>query len=194
MGNLVRNVDIMKDVQNSTAPLNDMLNRNDLQGAAAKLREDLRTMDHDAFMVELGQVQKCTADTPTHIVMHPITDDNGAPLGKDISLVSKGVDVNQNAVDCNIPIGQLYNDRAIPCQEPLVVRPDCVFELTARPGDGWYHREDGVVVFGGRFPDGRVHLDLGGLNLNIGIGGYDPRHFEAPRHPFLQPFGVDRKR
>ena len=59
-----------------------MLNHNDLQGAAAKLRDDLRTMDHDAFMVELGQVQKCTADTPTHIVMHAITDDNGAPVGK----------------------------------------------------------------------------------------------------------------
>ena len=97
---------------------------------------------------------------------------------KDISLVSRGVDANQNPVDCNISIGQSYNDRAIPCPEPMAVRPDCAFEVVARPGDGWIHRPDGVVVFGGRFPDGRVHLDLGGLNLNIGIGGHGPRHFE----------------
>jgi hypothetical protein len=170
MGDFVRNVDLMKEVENSTAPLKEMLGHNDLQGAAAKLRADLSTMDHDSFMIELGEVQRSTADTPTHIVMRPLTDESGITTGKDIALVSRGVDANQNPIDCNIPIGQLYADRSVPCPQPLVVRPDCAFQLSYRQGDGWYRRDDGALLFGGRFPDGRVHLDVGGLNINIGAG------------------------
>ncbi|HEY9758399.1 MAG TPA: hypothetical protein V6C97_24750 [Oculatellaceae cyanobacterium] len=170
MGEIVRNVDMMRDVQNSTAPLRDMLEHNDLQGAASKLRADMQTMDRDSFMIELGQVQRCTADTPTHIVMKPITDEIGNLRGKDITLASTGVDVNQNPVDCNIPIGRTYDGQATPCAEPIAVRPNCAFEMVARPDDGWIHRPGGVVVFGGRFPDGRVHLALGAVDVNLGIG------------------------
>ena len=175
MGEIVRNVDMMRDVQNSTAPLREMLEHNDLQGAAAKLRSDLNTMDHDSFMVELGQVQKSIADSPTHIVMRPITDDIGNLRGKDIALESRGVDVNQNPVDCSIPIGRTYDGRAIPCAEPIAVQPNCAFEVMARPGDGWMHRPDGAFVYGGRFPDGVVHLNLGAVDLNVGIGPLVPR-------------------
>jgi hypothetical protein len=192
MGEIVRNVDMMKDVQNSTAPLRDMLDHNDLQGAAAKLRADLHMMDHDSFMVELGQVQTCIAESSTHIVMRPITDDIGNLHGTDIAIVSRGVDVNQNPVDCNIPIGRTYDGQSIPCAEPIVMQPNCAFEVMPRPGDGWIHRPDGAIVFGGRFPDGVVHLNLGAVDLNLGIGPLVPRPRVLPVPVFDRDVIVNR--
>ncbi len=64
MGNFVGNVDIMRAVDNSSASLADQAPRNDLQGAAMKLRQDVRAMDHDSLMVELGEFQKSAENTP----------------------------------------------------------------------------------------------------------------------------------
>ena len=182
MGNFVGRADLMREVDNSAATLADMAARNDLQGAAMTLRQHMRTKDHDSLMVELGEFQKSTENTPTHLVMRQIFDEGGNPIGKDINLVSSGVDAEQRPVDCSIPIGQVYGNRGLPYQEPIAVRPDCAFELTCRPNDGWYHREDGVRLYGGRFPDGQVHLDIGNIDLQIGIGGDGHRFYEGASH------------
>ncbi len=182
MGNLVGRNDLMREVDNSAAALTDKAARNDLQGLAMQLREDMRTKDRDALMAEFGELQKATENSPTHLVMRQIYDQVGAPIGKDITLVSQGVDMDQRPVDLSIPIGQLYGERGLPYREPIAIRQDCAFEVTCRPNDGWYRRDDGVMIFGGRFPDGQIHLDFGKIDVSIGIGGgREHTYFEGGR-------------